>query len=85
MRSWNASVLPRNPTSQPFMMPPFEDPPSEPILGTGCDEARFSEKKGFSVKRGRQFSESGLAKDLHRKANSVKRFGPFTEPPDSEN
>ena len=27
------------------------------FLGRGCDEALFSEKKGFSVKRGRQFSE----------------------------
>ena len=25
---------------------------SEPILGRGCDEALFSEKKGFSLKRG---------------------------------
>ena len=27
----------------------------------------------------------GLGKDFYRKGNSVKRFGPFTEPPDSEN
>ena len=30
------------------------------FLGRGCDEAIFSEKKGFSVKRGRQFSEWGV-------------------------
>ena len=28
-----------------------------PFLGRGCDEALFSEKKGFSVKRGEAFSE----------------------------
>ena len=27
----------------------------------------------------------GFAKDFYRKGDSVKRFGPFTEPPDSEN
>ena len=25
----------------------------------------------------------GLGKDFYRKGNSVKRFGPFTEPPDN--
>ena len=33
---------------------------SEPILGRGCDAAVFSEKKGLSVKGGRQFSEWGV-------------------------
>ena len=27
----------------------------------------------------------GFGKDFYRKDNSVKRFGPFIEPPDSEN
>ena len=27
----------------------------------------------------------GIGRDLYRKGKSVKRFGPFTEPPDSEN
>ena len=27
----------------------------------------------------------GFGKDFHTKGNSVKSFGPFTEPPDSEN
>ena len=27
----------------------------------------------------------GFGKDFYRKGNSVKRSGPFTEPPDSEN
>ena len=27
----------------------------------------------------------GFGKDLYRKGNSVKRFGPFIEAPDSEN
>ena len=26
----------------------------------------------------------GVGKDFYRKGNSVKRSGPFTEPPDSE-
>ena len=61
----------------------------------GVIEAAFWEadaRKHFSVKK-RVFSEKGggnsvnegLGKDFHRKGNSVKRFGPFTEPPDSEN
>ena len=48
--------------------------------------------KHFSVKK-RVFSEQGggnsvnqgFGKDFYRKGNSVKRFGPFTGPPDSEN
>ena len=37
-------------------------------------------------KRKRQFSESeGFGKDFYKKANSVKRSGPFSEPPDSDN
>ena len=47
--------------------------------GRGCDEALFSEKKGFSLKRGE------FGKDFYRKGSSVKRFRPFSEPPDSEN
>ena len=27
----------------------------------------------------------GLGEDFYRKGNSVKGFGPFAEPPDSEN
>ena len=30
----------------------FEGPNQSRFLGRGCDEALFSEKKGFSVKRG---------------------------------
>ena len=43
-------------------------------------------KKGFSVKRGGGGNSvnRGFGKDFYRKDNSVKRFGPFTEPPDSE-
>ena len=57
---------------------------SEPIfLGRGCDEALFSEeKKGlFSEKGGGNSANPGFG---NRKGNSVKRFGPFTELPDSE-
>ena len=64
---------------------PSQTPDLSRVLGRGCDEALFSEKKGFSVKRGRQFSEWGLGKDFYRKSNSVKRFGRFSELPDSEN
>ena len=39
--------------------------------------------KHFPVKKG-VFSEKGVGKDFYRKGNSVKRFGPFIEPPDSE-
>ena len=55
--------------------------------GRGCDIALFSEKKGvFSEKRGGDsVNELGLVRIFYRKGNSVKRSGPFTEPPDSEN
>ena len=54
------------------------------FLGRGCDEALFSEKTGFSVKRGGGTSvNEGLGKDFYRKGNSVRRSGPFSEPPDS--
>ena len=42
-------------------------------------------KKGFSVKRGRDSVKGGFGKDCYRKGNSVKRSGPFSELPDSEN
>ena len=46
----------------------------------------FSVKKGFfSEKGGGNSVNQGFGKDFYRKGNSVKRFGPFTEPPDSEN
>ena len=44
-----------------------------------------SVKTGFSVKRGEAFSEWGFGKDFYRKGNAVKRSGPLSEPPDSEN
>ena len=43
-------------------------------------------KRGFFSEKGRGDSvNEGFGKDLYRKGNSVKGFGPFTEPPDSEN
>ena len=43
-------------------------------------------KKGvFSEKGGSNSVNQGFGKDFYRKGNSVKRFGPFTELPDSEN
>ena len=73
----------------PYQVPPWSLPvaPSRSrFLGRGCDEALFSEKKGvFSEKGGGNSVNEGFGKDFYRKGNSVKRFGPFTEPPDSEN
>ena len=46
----------------------------------------FSVKKRiFSEKGGGDSVNQGFGKDFYRKGNSVKRFGPFSEPPDSEN
>ena len=42
-------------------------------------------KRCFGRGMRRQFNEWGFGKDFYRKGNSVKRFGPFTELPDSEN
>ena len=45
----------------------------------------FSVKKGvFSEKGGGNSVNGGFGKDFYRKGNSVKRSGPFSEPPDSE-
>ena len=53
-----------------------------PDFGRGCDEAL--KKRIFSEKGGGNSVNLGFGKDLYRKGDSVKRFGPFTEPPDSE-
>ena len=46
----------------------------------------FSVKKRiFSEKGGGNSVDQGFGKDFYRNDNSVKRFGPFTQPPDSEN
>ena len=56
------------------------------FLGRGCDEALFSEKKGvLSEKGGGNSVNQAFGRDFHRKGNSVKRSGRFSEPPDSEN
>ena len=39
----------------------------------------------FVPKGGRHSMHQGLGKDFYSKGNSVKRSGPFSEPPDSEN
>ena len=58
----------------------------EPIFGKGMRRSTFQLKKGFFSETGGGNSlNEGLGKDFYRKDNSVKRFGPFTEPPDSEN
>ena len=58
---------------------------SKPIFGKGMDEALFSEKRGFSGNGGGNSVNQGFGKHFYRKGNSVKRFGPFTEPQESEN
>ena len=57
------------------------------IWRRGCNEALFQwEKKGlFSEKGGGNSVNEGFRKDFYRKGNSVKRSGPFSEPPGSEN
>ena len=54
------------------------------LLGRRCDEALFSEPKGFSKRGGRHSVNEGFGKDLHRKGNSVKRSGPFSELPENQ-
>ena len=55
------------------------------ILGKGMRRSTFQWKKGlFSEKGGGNSVNGGFGKDFYRKGNSVKRSGPFTEPPESE-
>ena len=63
----------------------WRDDDQSQFLGRGCDEALFSEKGVFSEKGGGNSVNQGFGKDFYRRGNSVKRFGPFTEPPNSEN
>ena len=52
----------------------------------GDPTKHFSVKKrGFQWKGGRDSVNEGFGKDFYRKGNSVKRSGPFSESPDSEN
>ena len=47
---------------------------------------QFSVKNwAFCEKRGGNSVNDGLGKDFYRKGNSMKRSGPFSEPPDPEN
>ena len=57
----------------------------EPLLGRGCEEALLSKKRLFSEKGGGNSVNERLGKEFYKKDNSVKRSGPFSEPPDSEN
>ena len=55
-------------------------------LREGDATKHFPVKKGFlSEKGGSNSVKEGLGKDFYRKGYSVKSFGPFTEPSDSEN
>ena len=59
---------------------------SEPIFGKGMRRSTFRRKNGiFSENGGGNSVNQGFGKDFYRKGNSVKRFGPVTEPLDSEN
>ena len=57
------------------------------ILNRSRASPNFSvRKKGCFSEKGRGNSVSGgFGEDFYRNGNSVKSFGPFTEPPDSEN
>ena len=66
--------------------PHTQPPKTGADFGEGDATKRFSAKRGRdSVKRGRDSENEGFGKDFHRKGSSVKRSGPFSEPPDSEN
>ena len=55
-----------------------------PDFWEGDATKHFSVKKGvFSEKGGGNSVNLGFGKDFYRKGNSVKRFGRFSEPPDS--
>ena len=71
-----AARFPAEPAEQEFLMRATQ---SEPILGKAMQKRFFSEKGG-----GNSVNER-FGKDFYRKGNSVKRSGPFSEPPDSEN
>ena len=78
----NWVVVPRFLISVKHKNEPFQSR----FLGRGCDEALFSGKKRFfSEKGGCNSVSEGFGEDLYRNGNSVKRSGPFSEPPDSEN
>ena len=64
------------------------DPISELLrfVGRGCNEALFSKRSVSQWKGGRLSINEGFGKDVYKKGNgiTVKRSGPFSEPPDSE-
>ena len=58
------------------------------ILKSGADFWEGDATKHFSIfqsKGGGNSLNEGFGRDFYRKGNLVKRFGPFTEPPDAEN
>ena len=52
------------------------------VWGRGCDEAEITEEKRLFT---RHSVNEDFGKELYRKGDSVKRFWPFSESPDSEN
>ena len=51
------------------------------FLRRGCDEPIFSETCFFQKKRVRHSMNEGFGKDSYKKGSSMKRCGPFNEPP----
>ena len=54
------------------------------VLGRGCDEAETGKKSAFSLGPRHSVNE-GVGKEFYGKANSLKRFRPLSETPDSKN
>ena len=58
------------------------------MFGKGMRRSPFQREKGFFRKKRGEWGNSvkeGFGKAFYRKGTSVKRSGPFSEPPDSEN
>ena len=59
------------------------------LIGAECWEEDATKQKSvkrsaFSLNGAQAFSECGMGKEFYRKGNSVKRFRPFSESPDSK-
>ena len=73
----------------------LETPPKMPfttsinwsrVWGRRCDEVEITEEKPLFTEWGRRHSvNGGVGKECYRNSNSVKRFRPFSESPDSKN
>ena len=55
------------------------------VLGRGCNEAEISEEKRLFTEWGPGIQRmKAFGKELYRKGNSMKKFRPFSESPDSK-